>query len=149
MRGRSILTSAMWYRNHKWWISGADCCWIYLGVRNRWAHPLCPWGCSHAWWLPVTCNLVILVPLPVDPLTGCLMAVLAAVCSGLLWHLNVCIDQFVYRPLRNAPPLSPLVSTIGVSFVLMNVGLIWIGRKLSFPEIFLSLCIRLVDFLLR
>ena len=73
--------------------------------------------------------LSFLVPLPVDPLTGCLVAVLAAACSGLFCGcLNVCIDQFVYRPLRNAPPLSPLVSTIGVSFVLMNVGLIWIGR---------------------
>ena len=84
--------------------------------------------------------LSFLVPLPVDPLTGCLVAVLAAVCSGLFCGcLNVCIDQFVYRPLRNAPPLSPLVSTIGVSFVLMNVGLIWIGpTDRAFPEIFLE-----------
>ena len=84
--------------------------------------------------------LSFLVPVPVDPLTGCLVVVLAAACSGLFCGcLNICIDQFVYRPLRNAPPLSPLVSTIGVSFVLMNVGLIWIGpTDRAFPEIFLE-----------
>src|SRR5687768_4886890 len=35
--------------------------------------------------------------------------------------LNVAIDRLVYRPLRDAPPLAPLVSAIGVSFILMNI----------------------------
>jgi branched-chain amino acid transport system permease protein len=42
--------------------------------------------------------------------------------------LNVAIDRFVYRPLRAAPPLAPLVSAIGVSFILMNVGQFWAGE---------------------
>jgi branched-chain amino acid transport system permease protein len=39
--------------------------------------------------------------------------------------VNVAIDRTVYRPLRNAPKLAPLVSAIGVSFILMNVGQFW------------------------
>ncbi len=42
--------------------------------------------------------------------------------------LNIAIDRLVYRPLRNAPPLAPLVSAIGVSFILMNVGQFWAGE---------------------
>ena len=45
-------------------------------------------------------------------------------CAGL----NVAIDRFVYRPLRDASPLAPLVSAIGVSFILMNVGQFWAGE---------------------
>jgi len=41
--------------------------------------------------------------------------------------LNWCIDRFAYRPLRNSPRLAPLVSAIGVSFILMNIGLFWGG----------------------
>src|SRR5687768_9696296 len=41
--------------------------------------------------------------------------------------LNVSIERFAYRPLRNAPKLAPLISAIGVSFVLQNVGLVWKG----------------------
>jgi branched-chain amino acid transport system permease protein len=40
----------------------------------------------------------------------------------------VAIDRLVYRPLRHAPPLAPLVSAIGVSFILMNVGQFWAGE---------------------
>jgi len=33
--------------------------------------------------------------------------------------LNVSIERFAYRPLRNAPKVAPLISAIGVSFVSM------------------------------
>ena len=36
--------------------------------------------------------------------------------------LNVAIERFAYRPLRNAPRLAPLITAIGVSFILQNVG---------------------------
>ena len=39
--------------------------------------------------------------------------------------LNTSIDRFAYRPLRNAPRLAALISAIGVSFLLQNVGLLW------------------------
>ncbi len=41
--------------------------------------------------------------------------------------LNVSIERFAYRPLRNAPKVAPLISAIGMSFVLQNVGLVWKG----------------------
>jgi branched-chain amino acid transport system permease protein len=41
--------------------------------------------------------------------------------------LNVGIERIAYRPLRNAPKLAPLISAIGMSFVLQNVGLLWQG----------------------
>lgn len=41
--------------------------------------------------------------------------------------LNVAVDRAIYKPLRNAPKLAPLVSAIGVSFVFMNVGQFWFG----------------------
>jgi branched-chain amino acid transport system permease protein len=41
--------------------------------------------------------------------------------------LNVMIERVAYKPLRNAPKLAPLISAIGMSFVLQNVGLLWAG----------------------
>jgi branched-chain amino acid transport system permease protein len=32
-----------------------------------------------------------------------------------------------YRPLRNAPKLAPLITAVGFSFILQNVGLEWLG----------------------
>ena len=42
----------------------------------------------------------------------------------------------MYKPLRRAPKLAPLVSAIGVSFVFQNIGLLWKGAAdLRVPEI--------------
>jgi branched-chain amino acid transport system permease protein len=50
--------------------------------------------------------------------------------------LNVAIDRAVYRPVRDAPKVSAVVSAIGVSFILMNVGLFWFGPvDLNFPNL--------------
>ena len=46
-----------------------------------------------------------------------------AVCGAL----NVLIERVGYRPLRNAPKLAPLITAVGFSFILQNVGLLWIG----------------------
>src|SRR3712207_4273591 len=45
--------------------------------------------------------------------------------------LNVLIERLAYRPLRRAPRLAPLISAIGVSFILVNVGLHWKGDRKS------------------
>src|SRR5688572_5653595 len=50
--------------------------------------------------------------------------------------LNVVIERLAYRPLRNAPRLAPLISAIGVSFILLNVGLHWYGAsQVRFPDL--------------
>jgi branched-chain amino acid transport system permease protein len=41
--------------------------------------------------------------------------------------LNVLIERVAYRPLRNAPKLAPLITAVGFSFILQNVGLLWRG----------------------
>jgi branched-chain amino acid transport system permease protein len=41
--------------------------------------------------------------------------------------LNVLIERVAYRPLRTAPKLAPLITAVGFSFILQNVGLLWNG----------------------
>jgi branched-chain amino acid transport system permease protein len=41
--------------------------------------------------------------------------------------LNVLIERVGYRPLRGAPKLAPLITAVGFSFILQNVGLLWLG----------------------
>jgi branched-chain amino acid transport system permease protein len=50
--------------------------------------------------------------------------ILAMVASGAL---NVMIERVAYRPLRSAPKLAPLITAVGFSFILQNVGILWIG----------------------
>jgi branched-chain amino acid transport system permease protein len=50
--------------------------------------------------------------------------VVAMVTSGTL---NVMIERVAYRPLRTAPKLAPLITAVGMSFILQNVGILWIG----------------------
>ena len=45
--------------------------------------------------------------------------------------LNAAIERVAYRRLRNAPRLAPLITAIGMSFILQNVGLIWKGARPS------------------
>ena len=53
-----------------------------------------------------------------------LTLVVAMLASG---SLNMMIERVAYRPLRNAPKLAPLITAVGFSFILQNVGLLWIG----------------------
>jgi len=41
--------------------------------------------------------------------------------------LNALIERVGYRPLRSAPKLAPLITAVGFSFILQNVGLLWHG----------------------
>src|SRR5215213_9405514 len=41
--------------------------------------------------------------------------------------LNAMIERVAYRPLRGAPKLAPLITAVGFSFILQNVGLLWYG----------------------
>lgn len=45
--------------------------------------------------------------------------------------VNFYIEKLAYRPLRNAPNLAPLISAIGMSFILQNIGLFWGGLPLK------------------
>ena len=41
------------------------------------------------------------------------------------------IERVAYRPLRSAPKLAPLITAVGFSFILQNVGLLWRGGSPS------------------
>jgi len=69
-------------------------------------------------------------------LTWVAVALLVVVCGLFCGAVNVAVDRIVYKPLRKAPKLAPLVSAIGVSFIFMNVALFWLGpADRSFPEL--------------
>src|SRR4051812_13233074 len=64
--------------------------------------------------------------------TGPLGIVLGLVVTMLIamvlcGSLNVMIERVAYRPLRSAPKLAPLITAVGMSFILQNVGLLWKG----------------------
>jgi branched-chain amino acid transport system permease protein len=50
-----------------------------------------------------------------------LLVVMFAFAMVLMGLLGVLIERFAYRPLRRAPRLAPLITAIGVSFILQNV----------------------------
>ena len=56
-----------------------------------------------------------------------LLACSAVFCAGLNWT----IERVAYRPLRASGKLSLLVSAIGASFILVNLGLFWGGLPME------------------
>jgi branched-chain amino acid transport system permease protein len=61
--------------------------------------------------------------------TGLVLGLLLTLVVAMLacGSLNVLIERVAYRPLRNAPRLAPLITAVGFSFILQNVGLLWLG----------------------
>ncbi len=60
-----------------------------------------------------------------------------AVTMLVLGLLGVAIERFAYRPLRNAPRLAPLITAIGVSFILQNIIQIIYGPSpINTPQVF-------------
>jgi branched-chain amino acid transport system permease protein len=43
--------------------------------------------------------------------------------------INVTVERIAYKPLRNAPRLAPLITAIGMSFILQNVAIVWQGTE--------------------
>ncbi len=64
-----------------------------------------------------TVNIVFLIVL---------MFVAAMLGCGIL---GVFIERFAYRPLRNAPRIAPLISALGVAFLLQNSALLIFGAQ--------------------
>lgn len=59
---------------------------------------------------------------------------LTMLCTGLI---NMGIDRIAYKPLRRAPRLAPLITAVGMSFMLENLGMIWKGpSQILYPNAF-------------
>jgi branched-chain amino acid transport system permease protein len=62
-----------------------------------------------------------------------LTLVIAMLGSG---SLNAMIERVAYKPLRSAPKLAPLITAVGFSFILQNVGLLWKGgSQVGIPDL--------------
>ena len=71
------------------------------------------------------------MPVALAAMAGISASVL--VCIALGWGL----ERIAYRPLRNAPRLTPLITAIGMSIILQNLAMIVWGRNyLTFPSLF-------------
>jgi branched-chain amino acid transport system permease protein len=62
------------------------------------------------------------------PLIGAILVALLFAMVGCA-VLNASIERVAYKPLRRAPRLVPLITAIGVSFILEDVALIWKGSQ--------------------
>ena len=55
------------------------------------------------------------------------------ICMGFCGLLNVTVELIAYKRLRHAPRLAPLITAIGASFILQNIGLAWKGPNYVQP----------------
>ena len=69
--------------------------------------------------------LALSIPVPL------LILVMFVVAAGGCGALGMAIERFAYRPLRDAPRIAPLITALGVSFVLENSILLIYG---GFPR---------------
>ena len=86
----------------------------------------------------ITATVVIqLFDLGSNPSIGSLLPVILISLAGAMIGcglLNAGIERVAYKPLRGAPRLVPLITAIGVSFVLENIAFVWKGpRPVSLP----------------
>jgi len=74
-------------------------------------------------WFGGAAALVIPVPL--------LLIFMVSIAGLGVGALGVVIERFAYRPLRNAPRIAPLITALGVSFILEDTVLLFFG---GFPR---------------
>ncbi len=82
---------------------------------------------TFAGWFGLKAGMAGLWPLVV------LILIMCAICCAAI---NAAIELVAYRPLRHAPRLAPLITAIGMSFILETAGLIWKGPEyVNFPSV--------------
>src|SRR5205823_4944132 len=60
---------------------------------------------------------------------------IAIIVMLLLGGINVLIERIAYRPLRHAPRLAPLITAVGMSFILEGAMYIWRGaNNIHYPD---------------
>src|SRR5262245_26801351 len=91
-------------------------------------------GSFVCWWLLTTMGFTgaITDPLVLIPV----LALTFLVSMGVMGVVGVVIERLAYRPLRNAPRLAPLITAIGVSFILQNLVFVGISNSIvTVPQI--------------
>ncbi len=76
----------------------------------------------------------LLLKMGLSSVLALVLAVLVAMVACMV--VSFLIERLAYRPLRHAPKLAPLITAIGMSFILQAlVMLIWGREHLPFPEV--------------
>mgnify|MGYP000790173357 FL=1 len=68
-------------------------------------------------------GIIAVAQMGLPPLIAVLLSILICALLGVL------IEFLAYKPLRQAPPLSVLITAIGVSYFLQNLALILFGSQ--------------------
>ncbi len=91
-------------------------------------------GSFVCWWLLTTLGFTGAIQ---DPVLLIEVLVLAFTVSMVVMGVvGVVIERLAYRPLRNAPRLAPLITAIGVSFILQNLVFVLISNSIvTVPQI--------------
>jgi branched-chain amino acid transport system permease protein len=91
-------------------------------------------GSFVSWWLLTTLGFSGAIT---DPLLLVVIVVLAfLVAMVVMGVVGVVIERLAYRRLRNAPRLAPLITAIGVSFILQNIVFVLISNgPVNIPQI--------------
>ena len=88
---------------------------------------------TYGAYLGMTLITSLLLQDRLGPLLGVL--VLAAMVMGLVGVLGVILERAAYRPLRNSPRLSAVVSALGASIFLQNTVMLLYGARFQvYPE---------------
>ena len=91
-------------------------------------------GSFVSWWLLTTIGFSGAITDPL--LLGVILAVGFVFSMGVMGVVGMIIERFAYRPLRNAPRLAPLITAIGVSFILQNVIQVGVSNSIvTTPQI--------------
>jgi len=65
-----------------------------------------------------------------------LIIVILFICMALCATINASIEFVAYRPLRHAPRIAPLITAIGMSFILQTIAQIaWGVNPVAFPSV--------------
>jgi branched-chain amino acid transport system permease protein len=91
-------------------------------------------GTYVGWFVLSALGGVLSPNLPIVPLLVLMFAAAMVACGAL----NVVIERFAYRPLRNAPRIAPLITAIGVSFFIEQTAVLLWGanpRQYDFFEL--------------
>jgi branched-chain amino acid transport system permease protein len=91
-------------------------------------------GSFVSWWVLTTLGFTKALDNGIE-LVGVLILTFL-ISMGAMGVVGVLIERIAYRPLRNAPRLAPIITAIGVSFILQNIVFVVVSNgPVSTPQI--------------
>jgi branched-chain amino acid transport system permease protein len=74
-----------------------------------------------------------------------ILLLIAVIVMAINGGLNIAIERIAYRPLRGAPRLAPLITAVGVSFILEGIMYVWRGASnIHYPDLLPATRIHLI-----